>query len=141
MTKSYKCIKYKITLLNTVDIQKFVKTLVQGLTGFLKVSVDCWVSTVSYSQRLNDEGVQETQPKYGLVYPNFWGSLNNTEFMRTPEDLEEMIEELDPTLIKQNVLANTFSSARGVSESGVNFHRVLAYEVLVNSYPSGFLLR
>ena len=141
MTKSYKCTKYKITLLNTVDIQHFMKELVQGLSGFLKVSVDCWVSTISYSSQLNDDGEREMRPKYGLVYPNFWGSLNNTEFMRTPEDLAEMIEELDPTRIKQNVLANTFSSSRSISESGVNFNRVLAYEVLVTSYPSGFLLR
>lgn len=141
MLHAYKCTKYKITLLNTVDIQKFVRELVPGLTGFLKVSVDCWVSTVSYGMQLNDDGVEQLTPKYGLVYPNFWGSLNDTEFMRTPQDLDEMIDELDPAFIKQNVLANTFSSARGVSESGVNFHRVLAYEVLVNSYPAGFLLR
>lgn len=118
-----------------------VRKLVKGLTGFLKVSVDCWVSTISYRTHHNANGENEVIRKYGIVYPNFWGSLNSTEYMRSPEDLEDMIEELNPTYIKQSVLHNTFGSERMISKSGVSFNRVLAYEVLINQYPAGFLLK
>jgi len=141
MQTKYKYSKYKITLLNDVNIQEFLKKLVEGLTGFLRVSVDCWVSTVSYSTQLDENGETVVVPKYGLVYPNFWGSINTTEMLRTPQDVEDMIEELDPIHIKDKALENTFAPSNQGNSSGVNVHRILAYEVLVACYPSGFLLR
>ena len=136
----YKTVKFKITLLNDINIQKFLRELVEKLHGFLRVSVDCWVSTVSYRDQIDKDGNKIIVPKFGIVYPNFWGSINTTEMLRTPQDLEDMIDQLDPTLIKDRVLKNTFAASEGVG-SGVNVHRILAYEVLVNCYPPGFILR
>ena len=140
-SRAFRFTKYKITLLNHVDIQKFVRELVEGMAGFLRVSVDCWVSTVSYSTTLDDNGETVVVPKYGLVYPNFWGSINTTEMLRSKEDLEDLIDELDPIYLKDKILLNTFAPSNGGESSGVNIHRILAYEVLVACYPSGFLLR
>jgi hypothetical protein len=140
-SRAYRFTKYKITLLADVDIQKFVRKLVDGMAGFLRVSVDCWVSTVSYSTQLDDNGDSVVVPKYGLVYPNFWGSLNDTEMLRSPQDLEDLIEELDPVRLKEKTILNTFAPSNGGNSSGVNVHRILAFEVLVACYPSGFLLR
>jgi hypothetical protein len=103
--------------------------------------VDCWLSTVSYSTKLDDNGEQVVVPKYGLCYPNFWGSINKTEMLRTPEDLEDLIEELDPTDLKEKALRNTFAPSNQGNSSGVNVHRILAFEVLIACYPAGFLLR
>lgn len=139
--RAYKFIKYKITLLNDINLQEFLRELVTRFTGFLRVSVDCWVSTVSYSSQLDENGETVVVPKYGLVYPNFWGSINTTEMLRNEEDLEDMIEELDPVHIKDKAIKNTFAPSQEGNPSGVNINRVLAYEILVACYPSGFLLR
>jgi len=118
-----------------------VRKLVEGMAGFLRVSVDCWVSTVSYSTKLDENGDTVVVPKYGLVYPNFWGSINVTEMLRTNQDLEDLIEELEPIHLKERVLLNTFAPSNQGNGSGVSVHRILAYEVLVACYPSGFLLK
>ena len=61
--------------------------------------------------------------------------------LRSQEDLDELVEELDPLTLKDKILKNTFAPSQAGESSGVGIHRILAYEVLVACYPAGFLLR
>lgn len=125
-------------MLNDVDIQEHVKNLAENLNGLLRISVDAWYSTVSH-RTVEENGESRIEAKYGIIYPNSWGSVNDTEFLRERRDLDRLLDEITPVAFRDKLLKNTFWRRDVYQESNVRLHRILAYQVQVLSYPPSWL--
>ncbi|CAG5101490.1 Oidioi.mRNA.OKI2018_I69.YSR.g17140.t1.cds [Oikopleura dioica] len=134
------CNRYSITLLNTWDIQETVRKIAYNLNGLLRVQVDAFYTTIS-SRRLRDRqgNLQEMSPKVRIVYPNTWGSVNDTELLVTPNDIDQLVSELEPDAFKNKLLINTFQRRNVFQDSNVRLHRLLAYQVMVYTFPPSWI--
>ena len=131
-----------ITTLRDRPIQPLVRELATNLSGLLRISVDAYYSTVSNAHVFNHEtGEIEYKTRYGIVYPNTWGSINHTEFIRTAEDLEDLIAELGDDAFKTGIVENTFKRRNVLMMSNVRLNRLLAYQVIVRQYPASWLFK
>ncbi|CAG5101516.1 Oidioi.mRNA.OKI2018_I69.YSR.g17166.t1.cds [Oikopleura dioica] len=134
------CNRYSITLLNTWDIQETVRKIAHNLNGLLRVQVDAFYTTIS-SRRLRDRqgNLHEMSPKVRIVYPNTWGSVNDTELLVTPADIDQLVHELEPDAFKNKLLINTFQRRNVFQDSNVRLHRLLAYQVVVYTFPPSWI--
>lgn len=105
------------------------------MTGFCKFQIDAWFSTVS-SKFNNETG--ESEKRYGLMYPNTWGSVNKTKFLNEPEDMDKLLLELEPVNFQKQLIKNSLDRHSPFIESGVNFNRILAYQVIIDVVPPHF---
>lgn len=127
---------YTISVLNDRDLVPLIKQLAEGMTGYLKFQIDAWFSTVSHKM---DVETGEITRKYGLFYPNTWGCVNSTKYLNTPEDLENLLDEIEPLRFREQLVENSLQRHTPFIESGVNFHRVLCYQIIVDVLPPHFL--
>ena len=128
--------RYTITVLNDYDIVDLVKKLVNNLNGLLRISVDAYYSTTSEEPVYNGNGeVIDTKLKYGIVYPNVWGSVNETELIVDNDDLDELVDQIQPGRFETGLLKNTFHRRDVFTASNVKLHRILAYQVVVTTLP------
>ena len=105
------------------------------MTGFLKIDIDAWFSTVSSKK---NPLTGETDKKYGLIYPNTWGTVNTTRFLNTPEDLDKLLVEIQPSRFRQQLVKNSLQRHAPFIESNVNFSRILAYQIIIDVVPPHF---
>ena len=128
--------RYTITVLADYDIVGLVEKLAKNLNGLLRISCDAYYSTVSESPIYNHSGeVVLTKVKYGIVYPNTWGSVNDTELLVDQGDLKDLLREIAPGSFEDGLLRNTFHRRDVFTQSNVRLHRILAYQVIVTSFP------
>lgn len=131
-----------MTILNDRDIIPIVRTIGEKFTGLLRISVDAYYSTHSNATVFDrDSGEVIVKKKTNIIYPNSWGSVNCTEFLRSPEDLDELIKEIQPAAFKDAVLKNTFFRRDVYATSNVRVGRILAYQIQVLSYPAAWLFK
>lgn len=134
--------RYVITTLNDRPIQPLVKELVTNLSGLLRISVDAYYTTKSTATVHNPEtGENEVQTKTGIIYPNVWGSINTTEFVRNTDDLNELLLELDDQAFADGIVANTFKRRKAFLQSNVRLHRILAFQIVIRQYPAAWLFK
>jgi len=130
------CQRYTITVLRDKDIVELVKNLAENLNGLLRISVDAYYSTKSTTQIYNKRGKKiGTQTKMGIIYPNMWGSVNDVELLTGPEQLEKLLDQIQPGLFENALLKNTFHRRDVYKESNVHLHRILAFQIVVTSFP------
>jgi hypothetical protein len=128
--------RYTITVLADTDIPALVEKLANNLNGLLRFSVDAYYSTKSEQPVYSTSGeVIDTKMKYGIVYPNTWGSVNNTELIANNEDLQDLLGEIQPGSFQEGLLRNTFHRRDVYTESNVRLHRILAYQIICTSLP------
>ena len=128
--------RYTITVLNDVDLVDVVKNLAHNLNGLLRVSIDAFYSTVSESSVYDYKGdVIATNLKYGIVYPNTWGSVNETELLVDENDLSDLLEELNPQVFETSLVKNTFHRRDVYTQSNVRLNRILAFQIVVTKLP------
>ena len=128
--------RYTITVLADTDIVDLVTKLVHNLNGLLRVSVDAYYSTKSEEPVYNRNGeVVDTRVKYGIVYPNVWGSVNETELITDDTELQKMLSEIQPSKFETSLLKNTFHRRDVFTASNVTLHRILAYQIVVTTLP------
>ncbi|CAG5104696.1 Oidioi.mRNA.OKI2018_I69.chr1.g1460.t1.cds [Oikopleura dioica] len=133
------CNKYTISLLNDANVQNIVKQLAENLNGLLRISVDAWYITKSSNTFTDESGESYVDTRYEIVYPNTWGSLNDTEILRNEKDLDQMLAELEPTAFADKLLQNTFLRRNVYKESNVRLHRILGFQIIVLTYPPSWL--
>lgn len=133
--------RYTITVFNDENIPALVKELSENLNGLLRISVDAYYSTVSEQTTLDDNGETVVAKEYSIIYPNTWGSVNDTEMLRNEEDLDNMISELSPDAFADKLVKNTFHRRDVFRQSNVRLHRILAYQLIVNTYPPAWLAK
>jgi hypothetical protein len=130
------CERYTITVLRDHDIVGLVKNLAENLNGLLRISVDAYYSTKSTTPILNRRGkIIGHQTKMGIIYPNMWGSVNENELLTGPDQLERLLDQIQPGSFEDALLKNTFHRRDVYKESNVHLHRILAYQVVVTSFP------
>ena len=130
------CERYTITVLRDKDIVALVKNLAENLNGLLRISVDAYYSTKSTAPILNRRGkVIGHQTKMGIIYPNMWGSVNDDELLTSPAILEKLLDQIKPGSFETGLLKNTFHRRDVYKESNVHLHRILAYQIVVTSFP------
>jgi hypothetical protein len=106
------------------------------LNGLLRVSVDAYYSTTSTEPVYNRSGdVIDTKLKYGIVYPNVCGSVNETELIVDNEDLDKLLDQVKPARFETSLLKNTFHRRDVFTSSNVKLHRILAYQIVVTTLP------
>ena len=128
--------RYTITVLNDCDVVELVKKLAKNLNGLLRVSCDAYYSTMSESPIYSPSGeIIETKIKYGIVYPNTWGSVNDTELLVNQDDLKDLLGEISPGSFEDGLLRNTFHRRDVFTESNVRLHRILAYQIICTAFP------
>ena len=137
-----RCNRYTISALKDRDIQDLVLNLVKNISGFLRVSVDAFYSTRSSATVFDTEsGEVVVKTKTSIIWPNSWGSVNTTEFIRNENDIEDLIDEIKPANFEAAVLRNTFHRRDVFGTSNVRLHRILAFQVVLQSYPISFLFK
>ena len=136
------CNRFTITTLNDRPLVPLVRLLATNLSGLLRVSVDAYYSTKSSATVHNNEtGEVEVQTKYSVIWPNTWGSVNDTEILRSPEDLEALCEEIEPDAFASSLLKNTFHRRDVFAESNVRLHRILGHQIVIDQFPAGWLFK
>ena len=118
-----------------MDLVPFVKQIANRMTGLLKFSIDAWFTTVSEKENPKDGTIEK---KYGLFYPNSWGSVNKTQFLHTPEHLAKMLEEITPEKFRKRLYENSLQRHAAFLESGVHLNRILLYQIIIDSVPPHF---
>jgi S-adenosylmethionine hydrolase len=88
-----------------------------------------------------ETGEIELKTTFSIVWPNTWGSVNTTEILRSPEDLDELCEEIKEDAFNASLLKNTFHRRDVFEESNVRLHRVLAFQIIVDQFPTGWLFK
>ena len=131
--------RYTINVLNDVDIVQLAKECAENLNGLLRMSVDAWFLTKSTTTALLEDNTVGVKTRYELIYPNSWGSVNDTEILRNDEDVEQMLSEIQPDAFKSKLLDNTFLRRNVYKESNVQLHRILSYQIIINVYPPSWL--
>jgi hypothetical protein len=130
------CQRYTLTVLRDRNIVELVKNLVENLNGLLRISIDAYYSTKSTKSIYNKRGtVIGSETKMGIIYPNMWGSVNETELLVSPDQVDELIDQIKPGSFEQMLLKNTFHRRDVYRESNVQLHRILAYQIVVTSHP------
>ena len=128
--------RYTITVLNDYDIVELVNTLAHKLNGLLRISVDAYYSTISETPIFNKYGtIVDHKIQRGLVYPNTWGSVNNTELIVTKRDLNKLLGEIGEGSFETGLLRNTFHRRDVFTQSNVRLHRILAFQVVCTTFP------
>lgn len=129
--------RYTITVLNDYDVADLVRKLVENLNGLVRISVDAYYSTVSEEPVYSRAGeVIDTKLKYGIVYPNTWGSVNTIELIADKDDLNELVDQISPTSkFESSLLKNTFHRRDVYTQSNVRLHRILAYQIICTTLP------
>ena len=131
--------RYTLTTFNDENIPELVKDLSENLAGLLRISVDAYYSTVSDYTTINDEGETVVEKQYSIIYPNTWGSVNTQEMLRDQNDLDMMMSELSPDAFADKLVKNTFRRRDVYRESNVSLHRILAFQLIVNTYPPSWM--
>jgi len=131
--------RYTITVLNDYDIVDLVSKLATNINGLLRISVDAFYSTVSETPVYNEKGdVIDSKIKYGIVYPNVWGSVNATELIVNNNDLSDLLGEIAPGSFETNLLRNTFHRRDVFTQSNVRLNRILAYQIIITTLPASW---
>ena len=134
--------RYVITVLNNRDIGQLIRDLVKVFSGLLRISVDAFYSTKSTATVYNYEtGEPEVQTQTQIAYPNGWGSVTITEFIRHQKDLDDLCAELNPKDFGSKLLTNTYHTRDVFSESNVRVHRLLAFQIVIKQYPTAWLFK
>jgi hypothetical protein len=105
------------------------------MAGFLKIDIDAWFSTTSSKK---DPITGEIERRMGLIYPNTWGCVNTTRYLNTPKDLEILLDEIEPVRFQRQLVKNSIQRHGPFLESNVNFHRILAYQIIIDVVPPHF---
>ena len=134
-----KVTRYTITVLNDVDIVQLARECTENLNGLLRMSVDAWFLKKSTTTAILENNTVGVKTRYEIIYPNNWGSVNDTEILRTDEDVEQMLIEIQPDAFKTKLLDNTFLRRNVYQESNVQLHRILSYQIIINVYPPSWL--
>lgn len=113
-----------------------MKKLAQNLNGLLRISVDAYYSTISETPIYDKNGnAVDSQRKMGIIYPNTWGSVNDTELIVSPDALDDLLKEISPGSFENALLRNTFHRRDVFTQSNVRLHRILAYQIVCTSFP------
>jgi hypothetical protein len=116
--------------------------LIYPLQGLLRVSIDAYYIAKSLGQELDNEtGEPKHFERYGLIYPNSWGSVNETEIIYNEAELDKLVEEVDHDVFSSKIVENTFLRRDVYGESNVTLHRILAYQVVIQSLPANLLFK
>ena len=116
-----------------------MKDLSENLAGLLRISVDAYYSTVGDYTTIDDKGEIVVEKQYSIIYPNTWGSVNATEMLRDQGDLDHMMSELSPDAFADKLVKNTFHRRDVYRDSNVRLHRILAFQLIVNTYPPSWM--
>ena len=81
------------------------------------------------------------ETKTRIIWPNSWGSVNETEFLRNEKDLDYLLQEISPAAFGDALLKNTYHRRDVFNESNVRLSRVLAYQIIVQTYPKSWLFK
>ena len=134
--------RYTITLLNDVNLQELLPKIINGLQGLLRVSVDAYYIAKSIGQEFDSEtGHPKPYERYGLIYPNSWGSVNETEIIYNQAEMDKLLEEIRPDVFGNKLVENTFLRRDVYGESNVTLHRILAYQVVIQALPANLLFK
>jgi hypothetical protein len=134
--------RYTITLLNNANLQSVLKKLIYELQGLCRVSVDAYYIAKSMGFEHDKEtGEQKPYERFGLIYPNTWGSVNETEIIYNETELNNLIQEVDHDVFSSKIVENTFMRRDVYAESNVTLHRILAYQVIIQALPSNMLFK
>lgn len=133
--------RHTITVLNDVDIVELAKDCAENLNGLLRMSIDAWYLTKSTTTALLEDNEVGVKTNYDVIYPNTWGSVNDTEILRNDEDVQEMLKEIQPDAFKNKLIENTFMRRNVYQESNVRLHRIIAYQIIINVYPPSWLYK
>ncbi len=108
----------------------------------MRVSVDAYYIAKSMGQEFDKEsGAPKPYERYGLIYPNTWGSVNETEIIYNENELEKLIAEVDHDVFSSKIVENTFLRRDVYGESNVTLHRILAYQVVIQALPANVLFK
>jgi hypothetical protein len=119
-----------------------LRKLIYPLQGLLRVSVDAYYIAKSFGQEIDSEtGSPKPYERFGLIYPNTWGSVNDTEIIYNEEELENLIKEVDHDVFSSKIVENTFLRRDVYGESNVTLHRILAYQVVIQALPANILFK
>ena len=132
--------RYTITVLNDYDIVELVNKLALNLNGLLRISVDAYYSTISETPIFDKKGTQiDTAVKRGIIYPNTWGSVNDTELLVDQNALTELLGQIGKGSFEASLLRNTFHRRDVFTQSNVRLNRILAFQLICTTFPPSWI--
>ena len=128
--------RYVITVLNDRPLAPLIEKLVENISGLLRIYVDAYF----IGKSLITEG-EKTRERYELFYPEIWSAVNTTEYIYNRAELQQLLREIEPESFVRRLNEKTLMRREVFGESNVSLHRILAFQICIQSLPASILYK
>ncbi|CAG5111066.1 Oidioi.mRNA.OKI2018_I69.chr2.g5402.t1.cds [Oikopleura dioica] len=113
------------------DCYLTTKSILENMALPLRFKLDFWF--LSSSTKKTEDG---STIQYEIVYPNQRSAINDTVYIASKADAEELLEECSDSTIFQKLLESHHLDLMAFKSSGVSVSRLLAMSITITKTPA-----